>query len=56
MKEMSTRERQKLKGGRHIKLPEEKPIADLYLALLDMLGTPVDKFGNSDAKLNILSV
>ena len=45
-----------LKGGRHTRYPKEPPIANLFLTLLDKLGIPVEKFGDSDGKLDLLSV
>jgi len=32
--------------GRHVTLPDDTPIADLYLALLDAAGVPATTFGN----------
>lgn len=43
----------KLKGGRHIKAPKGTPLSNLYLALLDKAGAPVEKFGMADAMLSI---
>jgi hypothetical protein len=31
-------------------------MTNLYLSMLDMLGVPLDKFGNSSGKLELLSV
>ena len=45
-----------LKGGRHIKFPKDTPIANLYLALLEKLGMQVENFGDSNGKLDLLSV
>ena len=45
-----------LKGGRHIRYPKEPPIANLFLTLLDKLGIPVENFGDSNGKLDLLSV
>jgi hypothetical protein len=44
------------KGGRHLRYVKEPPLANLHLALLDMLGTPVAQFGDSTGKLDVLSV
>ncbi|MCI0408697.1 MAG: DUF1552 domain-containing protein [Acidobacteria bacterium] len=37
--------RGKLPGGRHIRYPEETPLASLHLSLLDIAGVPVKSFG-----------
>ena len=46
----------RLKGGMHIKYPKQTPVANLYLTLLDKLDIPVEKFGDSNGRLNLLSV
>jgi len=46
----------RIKGGRHVRYPEETPMTNLHLALLDRLGVPVEKFGDSTGELNLLSV
>jgi hypothetical protein len=43
-------------GGRHLKYPGSPPVTNLYLTLLDLLGIPVEQFGNSTGKLELLSV
>ena len=43
-------------GGRHIKNPKDTPMLNLHLTVLDMLGVPVDKLGDSSGKLHIPSV
>jgi hypothetical protein len=43
-------------GGRHIRYPAGTPMTNLYLTLLDKVGTPVDNLGDSTGKLNLLSV
>ena len=45
-----------LKGGRHIRYKNDPPISNLFLTLLDKLGVPVEKFGDSNGKLDFLSV
>jgi hypothetical protein len=45
-----------LKGGRHIQYPKDTPLSNLYLTLLDKLGLPVENFGDSLGKLNLLAV
>jgi len=45
-----------LKGGRHIRYPQNTPLANLQLTLLDKLGIPVENFGDSNGKLDLLAV
>ena len=42
-----------IKGGRHLRFPEKTPMANLYLNLLEKLGMPTEKFGNSTGKLDL---
>jgi hypothetical protein len=42
-------------GGRHIKYPQDTPIANLYLTMLHMLGVEAEQFGDSNGKLDLLS-
>ena len=42
-----------VRGGRHIAYPEDTPMANLSLALLEMFGVHLDKLGISTGKLNI---
>ncbi len=44
-----------LKPGRHIKYRAETPMANLFVALLDRIGVPVDHIGDSDGALEYLS-
>jgi hypothetical protein len=37
--------------GRHIKYEKQTPLNNLYLSLLDRMGTPVDSLGDSTARL-----
>jgi hypothetical protein len=37
----------KLKGGQHLKYPDQTQLSNLLLTLLDRAGVPVDKVGNS---------
>lgn len=41
-----------LKGGRHIRFNNVTPLANLYLTMLDKAGVRLDKFGDSDGKLD----
>jgi hypothetical protein len=45
-----------IKGGRHIRYPNQTPIANLHLTVLDKLGVRVEKFGDSTGRLDLLSV
>ena len=44
------------KGGRHIRYPKEPSLSNLQLTLLDKFGIPVEKFGDSTGKLDLLAV
>jgi hypothetical protein len=41
-----------LKGGRHLRYPKETPLANLHLTLLDKLGIPMDRLGDSTGRLD----
>jgi hypothetical protein len=41
-----------LKTGRHLRLPKETPMTNLYLALLDRLGVKADRVGDSTGRLD----
>jgi hypothetical protein len=42
-------------GGRHLRYRAGTPIANLYLSVLDKVGVPVDSFGDSTGKLELLA-
>jgi hypothetical protein len=44
-----------LTGGRHVRYANDTPIANLHVAVLDKLGVPVDRFGDSTGRLEALS-
>ena len=44
-----------VKGGRHLRYSEGTPISNLHLTMLDKMGLPLDKIGNSTNALNLLS-
>jgi Protein of unknown function (DUF1552) len=44
-----------IKGGRYIRNNKGTPLANLHATILDKLGTPVEKFGNSTGKLEQLT-
>ena len=43
-----------IKGGRHLVYPDGTPFSNLHLTLLDKVGVPVDKLGDSTGKINEL--
>ena len=44
-----------VKGGRHLKFPDNTPITNLYLTMMDKAGIAVDKMGDSTGELRGLS-
>lgn len=40
-------------GGRHIVSPEGTPLCNLYVSMLERMGTPVESFGDSNAALKL---
>lgn len=45
-----------IKGGRHLRFKADTPMANFYLTLVDKLGLPLERFGDSTGKLDLLSV
>jgi hypothetical protein len=45
-----------VKGGRHIRYQDGTPMTNLYLAILEKLGHPLDKLGDSTGKLDLVSL
>ncbi|MEZ5288360.1 MAG: DUF1552 domain-containing protein [Vicinamibacterales bacterium] len=43
----------RLTGGRHVQYPKGTPLANFHLALLDMLGVPVETLGNSTGRVSL---
>ena len=43
-------------GGRYVRYPQGTPLANLHMTVLEMLGTPVESFGDSTGKLKRLAV
>jgi hypothetical protein len=41
-----------LKTGRHLRYSKGTPLNNLYLAMLDRVGAPVDKFGDGTGPLS----
>ncbi len=46
----------KLKGGRHVRYPDDTPTTNLFLTLLDKLEIPLENFGDSTGTLDLLPV
>ena len=44
-----------VRGGRHVKLSEDTPLANLWLTLIDKMGLPVEKFGDSSGRIDLVS-
>src|SRR5262249_8892456 len=44
----------KMRGGRHLRFNEPKPLANLHLALLDKVGVKLDSFADSQGKMDEL--
>ena len=42
-----------IRGGRHLRSPQDTPLCNLYVSLLDRLSVPVEQFGDSNARLDI---
>jgi len=44
-----------LRPGRLVRYPKETPMANLYVAMLDRMGVPVESLGDSNGELGYLS-
>jgi hypothetical protein len=44
-----------IKGGRHLVYPEHTPLTNLQLTLLNMMGLPAEKLGDSTGQFTELS-
>ena len=42
-------------GGRHVRLPAGTPLANLHLTVLDKMGIPAERLGNSTGEVAVLS-
>jgi len=42
-----------LRGGRHVRYHDETPLTNLELTLLDKLGVPVERLGDSTGKVDL---
>ena len=45
-----------IKGGRHVRMPEGTPLTNLQLTLVGKLGIPMEKFGDSNGRVEEVSV
>jgi hypothetical protein len=43
-----------MRGGRHVRYSESKPLANLHLTLLDKVGVRLDSFADSTGKMDDL--
>lgn len=43
-----------IKTGSHIKVPTETPLSNLYVSMLDRMGSPVKSFGDSTDRLKVI--
>lgn len=42
----------RLAAGRHLRIDGERPMSDLFVTMLDVIGAPVDRFGDSTGRLD----
>jgi len=42
----------RLATGRHLRLPGGRPMSDLFVTMLDLVGAPTDRFGDSRGRLD----
>jgi hypothetical protein len=42
-----------LKTARHVRMPQPTPMTNLYVSMLELLGVPVDQFGDSTGRLSV---
>jgi hypothetical protein len=45
-----------IKTGRHLRLPQETPLNNLYLSMLDRVDSPTEKLGDSTGRLTAIDV
>jgi hypothetical protein len=43
----------RLKGGRHLRFPKDTPMNNLHMALLEKVGVPIEKFGDSTGTVDL---
>lgn len=46
----------RLDAGRLVELPEPRPMSDLFVTMLDVMGAPVERFGDSTGRLDAVCV
>jgi hypothetical protein len=44
-----------IKGGRHVRLPEDTPLANLHLTIIEKMGVNAERFADSTSGLQVLS-
>lgn len=44
-----------MKGGSHLKFADDTPLSNLWLSLIDKMGLPVERFGDSNGQIELLS-
>jgi hypothetical protein len=44
-----------LQTGRHVRYQVDTPVSNLYLSMLDLMGVPMDRLGDSQGRLDYLS-
>ncbi len=44
----------KIQTGRHVASPKGTPLCNLYVSMLDQMGTPVEKFGDSTGAIELI--
>ncbi len=42
-----------IETGRHLKFEKETPLANLYVSILDRMGVPTERFGDSNGKISL---
>jgi hypothetical protein len=45
-----------VRANRHVKYPKGTPLANLMLGVIDRFGVTADKFGDSTAEIDLLTV
>jgi hypothetical protein len=43
-----------IKGGRYVRHPKGTPLTNLHMSILENLGVPAEKFGDSTGRLSTL--
>jgi hypothetical protein len=45
-----------IRGNRHVRFPKGTPLANLMLGITDRYGVKLDKFGNSNAAIDLTTL